>query len=666
MANLQSQLLLTWTQQPDNLRGILHIFIFEGDFMKKILGDELSFFGNGDDALLPAGAGLTGFAAKLADPVFAPSFSGLTNNVVQASAPSVSNFGVAASNSTLMTTTLGSGQMSAGAGPAANNGITYGSSVADPTGVAFAGNSEAMTQKNPLSGLTGGAFPNPETVTLAGSGLVFVNTYGAGVTDPFHTAIIYAEHELQSNFTNSVTIRVSFDFGDAHGFLAYNSFFNTVRPDYATLKNALSSHATSPDDIAAINAFATAAPSNTHSSSSTTGFLVAAGMARVLGLAGASSSIDDALILGSGFTWNFDPNNRSAGGYDAIGAIEHEISEGGMGRVGGLGYQNNTWAPMDLFRFTSAGQRDYTGGQDGVTTYFSPDGANPDLTHPYHNSVNAQGTFDGADPADWQVGGDSFGFGSPGVPGLLSATDLRVMDILGWTRSSSVAINDVTITEGDSGTKVATFTVTRSGGTAAFDVSFTTSDNTATTADHDYLANSGTLHFNVGVNTQTISVTINGDTKLENSETFHVNLSGATNGAVISDNSALGTIANDEGTRSPHEFNGDGNNDFLWRNDSGSVATWDMNDRSSNGAAIATVTNDWHIADTGDFNGDGKSDILWRNDSGAVATWDMNDRSYSGLVIGSASNDSCFSGLHIQPPNVRLSSPSWLHESDAR
>ena len=45
-------------------------------------------------------------------------------------------------------------------------------------------------------------------------------------------------------------------------------------------------------------------------------------MARVLGLAGASNNLDDALVLGSAFTWNFDPNNRgAAGGFDAIGAI---------------------------------------------------------------------------------------------------------------------------------------------------------------------------------------------------------------------------------------------------------------------------------------------------------------------------------------------------------
>ena len=89
--------------------------------------------------------------------------------------------------------------------------------------------------------------------------------------------------------------------------------------------------------------------------------------------------------------------------------------------------------------------------------------------------------------------------------------------------TGSVSINDVTISEGNSGTKVATFTVTRSGGTAAFDVNFATSNGTATTvADSDYVAASNTLHFGANQNTQTISVTINGDTKVEANETFNV------------------------------------------------------------------------------------------------------------------------------------------------
>ena len=113
--------------------------------------------------------------------------------------------------------------------------------------------------------------------------------------------------------------------------------------------------------------------------------------------------------------------------------------------------------------------------------------------------------------------------------------------------AGSVSINDVTISEGNSGTKVATFTVTRSGGTAAFDVNFATSDATATVADSDYVAASNTLHFGANENTKTISVTINGDTKVESNETFNVVLSNATNGATISDRQGVGTITNDDG-----------------------------------------------------------------------------------------------------------------------
>ena len=118
--------------------------------------------------------------------------------------------------------------------------------------------------------------------------------------------------------------------------------------------------------------------------------------------------------------------------------------------------------------------------------------------------------------------------------------------------AGSVSINDVTISEGDSGTKVATFTVTRSGGTAAFDVNYATSDGTATVADGDYVAASNTLHFGANQNTQTISVTINGDTKVEANETFNVDLSNATNGATISDSQGIGTITNDDGAAAPN------------------------------------------------------------------------------------------------------------------
>src|SRR5262249_37521420 len=110
----------------------------------------------------------------------------------------------------------------------------------------------------------------------------------------------------------------------------------------------------------------------------------------------------------------------------------------------------------------------------------------------------------------------------------------------------SISINDVSITEGNSGTKNATFTVTRTGGSGAFSVNYTTAPGTATSGT-DYVAASGVLNFADGVNTQTFTVGIKGDTTIEPTETFFVNLSDNT-GGTLSDAQGLGTIRNDDGT----------------------------------------------------------------------------------------------------------------------
>ena len=112
--------------------------------------------------------------------------------------------------------------------------------------------------------------------------------------------------------------------------------------------------------------------------------------------------------------------------------------------------------------------------------------------------------------------------------------------------AGSVSISDATVTEGDSGTRLATFTITRTGGTAAFSVNYVTSDGTATVADSDYVATSGTLQFGESVNSRTISVVINGDTMIESTETFQVSLSAPSNGAILADDTGIGTLQNDD------------------------------------------------------------------------------------------------------------------------
>ena len=111
----------------------------------------------------------------------------------------------------------------------------------------------------------------------------------------------------------------------------------------------------------------------------------------------------------------------------------------------------------------------------------------------------------------------------------------------------SMSINDVSITEGNSGYKNLTFTVTLSNPSyRTVSVNFATANGTATSGGTaDYVATNGTLSFTSGVITQTISVQIIGDIIIEPNETFFVNLSGASNGT-IADGQGIGTIINDD------------------------------------------------------------------------------------------------------------------------
>jgi ribosomal protein L35AE/L33A len=109
----------------------------------------------------------------------------------------------------------------------------------------------------------------------------------------------------------------------------------------------------------------------------------------------------------------------------------------------------------------------------------------------------------------------------------------------------SLVIANATVTEGNSGTVNAAFTVTLSAPSSnAVTVNWITANGSAT-APADYGADNGTLTFNPGETSQQIVVLVQGDTVSEANETFSVNLSSATN-ATIADNSGLGTITDND------------------------------------------------------------------------------------------------------------------------
>ena len=111
----------------------------------------------------------------------------------------------------------------------------------------------------------------------------------------------------------------------------------------------------------------------------------------------------------------------------------------------------------------------------------------------------------------------------------------------------SLSIADVSITEGNSSSKLATFTVTLSkaaAGSVTFNIA--TANGTAI-APGDYTARTATAQaIAAGTLTRTFTVSIKGDKTVEPSETYFVNVS-SVSGATVADGQALGTIVNDDG-----------------------------------------------------------------------------------------------------------------------
>jgi len=119
-----------------------------------------------------------------------------------------------------------------------------------------------------------------------------------------------------------------------------------------------------------------------------------------------------------------------------------------------------------------------------------------------------------------------------------------------------LAINDVSITEGNSGTVNAVFTVSlsdQSSQEVTVDYATTQDGSTATGGaacgdNTDYVTTSGMLTFNPGEPLQqTITVPVCGDILDEPNETFFVNLSNATNATIPdSQGQGTGTIIDDD------------------------------------------------------------------------------------------------------------------------
>ena len=111
----------------------------------------------------------------------------------------------------------------------------------------------------------------------------------------------------------------------------------------------------------------------------------------------------------------------------------------------------------------------------------------------------------------------------------------------------SLSVAPTSVTEGNTGTVTASFTVSLSVPAAEeVTVQYDTADGTAMTADGDYEAvTGGTLTFAPGETVKSVGVTVRGDTKAESDETFTLILSAPVN-ATLGTATAVGTIRDDD------------------------------------------------------------------------------------------------------------------------
>jgi len=294
-------------------------------------------------------------------------------------------------------------------------------------------------------------------VEPASSGLVIVADYDRSITSLERSsptlyseitgAITAAIDFYEAKITAPMTITIDFGYGEVDGMPLDSgdlgeSLANYAPVSFGTLRAALLSHAASVGLESLVETLPAVSPDGN------TWYVSDAELA-ALGLGQGiprGTTVDGYVGLSNSTSFTYNPEDRAVSGeYDAIGVLEHEISED-MGRVANYGEDN--FSPLDLFRYASPG----TIATAGTAAYFSIDGGNTNL-----DQFNNHSKY-GGDPGDWSsatgdinpVPDDSYdAFASSGVANLVSPTDLTVMEALGYSLACFVAGTRIATARGE-------------------------------------------------------------------------------------------------------------------------------------------------------------------------------------------------------------------------
>jgi Calx-beta domain/Bacterial Ig-like domain len=276
-------------------------------------------------------------------------------------------------------------------------------------------------------------------------------------------------------------------------------------------------------------------------------------------------TLADRIIVGGGgggggggaFSICSDSGNGTGGSGGSGGGFGHDgDSASPLGGGGGGGSRDASMSGGFGFnRGGDGGSSDLGFGGDGGSGNSCGGGGGGGGDGYYGGSGGGGGDYN---PALFAGGGGGGGGGGSGYFSPRDTTDKQYLDgvqtgngqvTITYTPPPplppALSVSDHTVTEGNSGTSQAAFTVSLSKTSMqTITVAYATANDTAT-AGADYVTTSGTLSFAPGETTQTVSVEVNGDTLYEPDETFFVNLSDPTQ-ATLSDARGIGAINNDD------------------------------------------------------------------------------------------------------------------------
>ncbi len=264
---------------------------------------------------------------------------------------------------------------------------------------------------------------------------------------------------------------------------------------------------------------------------------------------------------------------------------------------------------------TATGGAGCTAGVDYISTSGTLTFLDGETSKTFNVTICDDATFEGDETINYALTNPTGG-ATLGTPNTAVQT---IVDNDTPPQTYTVAVSDVRIHEGNTGTAFATFNVTLSatvmtsniGGPIA-SVQYATADGTAT-AGVDYGAVSGTLNFNAP-GTQTVSVPVFGETIKEANETFYLNLSNPSPFTTITDSQGVGIII-DEDRAYTADFDRDLKTDYsVFRPSEGN---WYVLKSASVTPNIVNFGVSGDVAVPGDYDGDGLADIaVWRASEG--------------------------------------------------